>query len=157
MRTPATAGPEDPQRDRLYAAEDAVLPFIGPRFTRWRHVEQFLESVLSSPDYGSLFPEGPLDIALGQRSRSARASLAVPSNQSILIRSGSWNALTVLHELAHLVALAPVAHGPEFVATELELIRTFCGFEAFALLRTSCIEHRVNFNAPPLAPLHYSD
>ena len=144
----------DSQQQAVYAAEDAVLGAIGPRLRRWTQVESFLRAVLTSPDYESAFPNAPLDIELQRRARSATASLAVAATDLIVIRDGSWNAVTVLHELAHLVAPGDPAHGPAFVATELELVRRSCGFDAYATLRTSFLEHGVDIGEPasPGAP-----
>lgn len=140
--------PDDPQRQALYAAEDSVLGEIGPRLKRWTAVEEFLESVLADPAYLDLFPHAPLDISLQRRSRSATASLAVPGHSVIAIRDGSWNALTVLHELAHLIdhgaqPHGAQPHGPQFAAVELELVRQWCGFDAYVALRTAFAGHGV--------------
>lgn len=122
---------------------------IGPSLSRWRDVEAFVESVLTLPDYLELWPDAPLDVEVLRRSRNATASLAIADTDSILIRDGSWNALTVLHELAHLVvatqhrsdraSLSPVIepHGPEFVDVELHLVRIRCGFDQYGILLTS--------------------
>ena len=138
---------DDPQQLAVYAAEDSLLEQIGPRWRRWVEVEAFLESVLTSEAYADLFPDGPLDVGLGRRSRSATRSVAIASQQAILLRDGSWNAITLLHELAHLiVATEPDAvepHGPEFVATELELVRAFCGFDQYVALQQAFREREV--------------
>ncbi|HPB44707.1 MAG: hypothetical protein M9952_01340 [Microthrixaceae bacterium] len=132
---------DDPQQFLVYHAEDSVIDQIGPRLRRWREVESFVESVLISPGYLDAFPDAPLDVALERRSRSARSSLAVAGGDIILIRDGSWNALTVLHELAHLVVATTVPqsepHGPAFVSTELELVRLRCGFDQYGSLRAA--------------------
>jgi len=138
-----TLQPNDPQRDAVYAAEDSVLAGIGPRLERWTAVEAFLESVLADPAYVELFPDAPLDITLQRRSRSATASLAVPARLVIAIRDGSWNALTILHELAHLIDHGAQPHGPQFAAVELELVRRWCGFDAYVALRTAFAGHGV--------------
>lgn len=141
----------DPQRLAVYAAEDAVLAEVGQRFRRWTEVEVYIESVLASPGYLRLFPDASLDVAVARRSRSATASLAVPEHATLLIRDGSWNVVTLLHELAHLVSPASESHGPDFVATELALVREFCSFHAYVALRTSFLEHGVAIAERPLA------
>ena len=145
----------DPQQRRVYAAEETVIDDIGPRLRRWADVEAFLESVLTLPDYLDAFPDAPLDVELLRRSRNATASLAVAGPDSILIRDGSWNALTVLHELAHLIVATerrtagPASpqvrepHGPDFVSVELNLVRLRCGFDQYGLLLTSFDAHGV--------------
>ncbi|NLA37676.1 MAG: hypothetical protein GX868_18585 [Actinobacteria bacterium] len=137
----------DPQQRRLYAAEEAVIDEIGPRLRRWTEVQAFLESVLVLPGYLDEFPDAPLDVELQRRSRSATASLAVSGADTIFIRDGSWNALTVLHELAHLVVASTggtnEAHGATFAATELHLVRLRCGFDQYGILLTSFQRHGV--------------
>ena len=141
----------------MYAAEDSVIDEIGRRLRRWRDVERFVESVVTDPAYLDLFPDGPLEIVLDRRSRSARSSVALPDRDTILIRDGSWNALTVLHELAHLVAPDGAPHGPSFVAAELALVRRFCGFDAYAMLRTAFVDHGVTAGETSLAPARAPD
>lgn len=140
---------DDPQQHAVYAAEDSVIDEIGPRLRRWVDVEAFLASVLLSSSYAESFPDAPLDVEVQRRSRSARASLALPDSDLLLIRDGSWNALTVLHELAHLVAAADPPHGPRFVATELELVRGQCGIQAYGALRTAFVDLGVEIGQSP--------
>ena len=109
----------DPQRHLVYAAEDSVLDDIGRRLRRWTDVEAFVEAILADPAYLDLFPDAPLDVVLDRRSRSARASVALPDRATILIRDGSWNALTVLHELSHLVSPDREPHGADFLLYSL--------------------------------------
>lgn len=135
----------------MYDAEDDVVEHIGRRLRRWAEVEAFLERIVTDPAYLDEFPDAPIEIGLHRRSRSARASVAVPDHDAVLIRDGSWNALTVLHELAHLVSPDPEPHGVDFVATELALIRRFCGFDAYAELRAAFTRHGVDIGARPLA------
>lgn len=144
----AQLDPSDPWRHLVYAAEDAVSAEIGPALRRWTDVEAFLESVLVSDHYQDHFPDAPLDVELRRRSRSARASLAVPANGVILVRDGSWDALTVLHELAHLVAPDGTPHGRRFVEAELELVRGRCGIAASAALRHSFVQHGLPLDRP---------
>lgn len=137
------SNPVDPQRDRLYAAEDAVEAEVGPALRRWRDVEAFLERVLSSDAYLDRFPDAPLDVTLERRSRGARASLALPHHDTILIRDGSWSALVVLHELAHLVSPNDLTHGAQFAGTVLQLVRDHCGIDAAVVLAGSFERHGV--------------
>lgn len=148
-------GSGDRQRDLLYAAEDAVDAEIGPALRRWSDVEAFVERVLSSSAYLDRFPDAPLDVVVDRRSRGARSSLAIPEHATILVRDGSWSALVVLHELAHLVAPPagrhgdPSAdgHGPRFAATLLRLVRDHCGIEAAVTLEASFTRHGVTVGA----------
>lgn len=158
-------GSADPQREAVYLAEDAVIGEIGRALPTFTDVLAFLEGVLLDPAYLDRFAAAPLDVEIVRRSRGARSSVALPHNDTIHLRDGSWNALTVLHELAHLVVHAdpPAAaslldprrhgadradtfadHGPAFVATELALVRDHCGFDAYATLRSAFVDHGVD-------------
>ena len=134
----------DPQRERLYRAEDEALGSFGPRFARWREVVAWVDSVTSDPRWIDAFPDAPIEVQVERRSRSARSSVADVATATIHIRDGSWDAPTVLHELAHLATGEPApdgpstaadAHGPRFAGTELELVRRFLGFHAYGALR----------------------
>lgn len=131
----------DPQARRVYAAEDAVIDEVGPRWRRWRDVEGYLDSILADHWLHEAFENAPLEITLERRSHSATASLADAERCVIWILDGSWNALTLLHELAHVVAPPDSGHGTAFVAAELELVRRFCGFEPYIALRASLDRH----------------
>ena len=130
-----SAATGDEQRRRVYAAEDTVAAHIGPALRTWRSVEAFLGSVVTSDEFNEWFPEAPCGIGLHRRSRSATASAALLDRSEIWLRDGSWNATTVLHELAHLLCDPTAGHGPRFVATELILVRRWCGFDAYGQLR----------------------
>jgi putative metallohydrolase (TIGR04338 family) len=98
-----------------------------------------------------VFPEAPVEIEVVRRSRSARYSAAEPTRGVIHIRDGSWDASTVLHELAHLAVgddedIEP--HGERFVGTMLELVRAFLGFDAYGALRTELDRRGVPWRAP---------
>ena len=141
--TSPSGPPNDPQVERLYAAEETVIVEIGRRFRRWADVAAFFDAVMSDDRFHESFNEAPLEIEVQRRSRSARASVAVPGDRVIWIRDGAWNAITILHELAHLAQPTDEPHGPEFAAAELELVRLFCGFEAFIALRSAFDAHDV--------------
>ncbi len=133
----------DPQAQRVDAAEESVIDDVGRRFTRWSQVERFVDGVLGDDLFHEQFENAPLEITLERRSRSATASLADAGRAVIWIRDGSWDALTVLHELAHIARPSAEPHGPVFVATELELVRLFCGFDAYIALRAAFEQHDV--------------
>ncbi|HBX78904.1 MAG TPA: hypothetical protein DEG43_14775 [Acidimicrobiaceae bacterium] len=126
--------PGDLQRSRVYAAEDTLVSEMGPRLRTWKSVEAFAESILTSEELNELFPNHPAGISLHRRSRSATASAAVVSRGEIWIRDGSWNALTVIHEISHHLASPDTTHGARFVSIELVLVRTWCGFTAYGEL-----------------------
>lgn len=133
--------PADPDASAVYAAEDDVSAQIGPDLRSWPALRHWLAEVLSNDDVQEHFPTLPLDVELGRRSRTATASLASASRSAILIRDGSRDALTVLHELAHLIAASPEPHGADFRRTVCDLVRLTCGFEAFVALGAAYRAH----------------
>ena len=54
---------------------------------------------------------------------------------TVLVADGALRQPVVLHELAHLLAPPGTAHGPEFLAVQLELVRREMGFPAWAEYR----------------------
>lgn len=140
----------DPAVAALYAAEDRVAGSIGPRLTRWSHVEDFVAAALALDELTEAFPALGDGVDVGRRSRHATASLAVWERREILIRDGSWNALTVCHELAHLAAPPDAGHGPRFVTTELEIVRLCCGIAAAVELRRAFADAAVPIGPTPL-------
>ena len=100
---------------------------------------------MSDDRFHEAFESAPLEIEVRRRSRSARASLAVPGDRVIWIRDGAWNAITILHELAHLARVAEEPHGAAFAGAELELIRLFSGFDDYVALRTAFDAHDVAY------------
>ena len=127
---PRSFGDDDPWADEVYAAHAASLEGVGPIFKRWNDLVAFVEQVVLDPDWTEHFDHPPIDVAVEKRSSSARYSLATKHNDTIWIRSGSWNAPIVLHELAHL-AVADGGHGAGFVDAHLHLVRRWCGFHAY--------------------------
>jgi putative metallohydrolase (TIGR04338 family) len=124
----------DPQADRVYRAEDAALGHHGPDLRRWTAVIAFVEGVITAPQWIEAEPALPLDVSVERRSRSARYAAAHYESATIWIPDGQWTPVTVLHELAHLVAPGPEPHGARFAAAELWLVRWVLGLEAFAAL-----------------------
>lgn len=141
-----SAGP-DPFRDALYRAEHEALPDGGRRFTRFAELESWVEALVLGPVWEELFPEAPLEVSVMRRSRSATFSAAfVPDGEdaaAIWIRDGSWDAATVLHELAHVAtgsATGPTGpHGERFATALLRLWRAVLGVHAYGALR-SCLD-----------------
>jgi putative metallohydrolase (TIGR04338 family) len=140
---------DDPRREAVYAAEHAALDGVGPRFARWREVVAFVDGVTTHPRWTDTFPEAPIEVAVERRSRSARYSAADVERDAIHVRDGSWDAATVLHELAHLAAGdTQPPHDERFVGVMLELVRSFLGFDAYGALRTELDRRGVPWLAP---------
>src|SRR5690606_13259765 len=98
----------DPYRDAVYRAEHEALPDGGRRFRRFAELEAWVEGVVLGPMWEARFPEAPLEVAVLRRSRGATFSAAhvTPDGDAaaVWIRDGSWDAVTVVHELAHVAA-----------------------------------------------------
>jgi putative metallohydrolase (TIGR04338 family) len=145
-RAVAPADPIDPHRDDLYAAEDDALPDGGRRFRTLADVDRWVRSVLEDPWWSARFPAAPVEVDVLRRSRSASFSaahvVADATAAAIWIRDGSRNAVTVVHELAHVAVGRPTdtatdAHGPEFAAALLDLWRRHLGAHAYGALRSA--------------------
>jgi putative metallohydrolase (TIGR04338 family) len=142
---------DDPRREAVYAAEHAALDGMGPQLRRWPDVVAFVDSVTTDARWSDVFPDAPLEVAVERRSRSARYSAADAEHGAIHIRDGSWDAPTVLHELAHLAVGVDdheEPHGARFVGTMLELVRAFLGFEAYGSYRAELERRGVPWRAP---------
>lgn len=137
----------------VYQAEsEAVEPDVG-RFPRFVEVQAFVDGVLCDDrwrdELGSRWGvTPPLEVVLLRRSRSATFSAAEHDRPVIHLRDGSWDRLTILHELAHLAARDPEHHGALFCGVELDLVRWFIGFQAYGALRTRFDELGVRYREP---------
>ncbi len=137
--------------DAVYEAEHAALDGVGPRLARWTDVVDYVDSLTTDARWTDVFPDAPVEVVVERRSRSARYSAADPAHGVIHIRDGSWDAATVLHELAHLAVGVDgdeEPHGEQFVGTMLELVRAFLGFDAFGSLRSELDRRGVPWRAP---------
>lgn len=121
----------------MYCAEATVEGLIGPEFSSWNSLVEWLNAVIIDDRVLERFSNVPPDIQIGRRSRSASASLASVARSAILIRDGSRTSLTALHELAHLIAPGVPPHGPRFRETVCELARITCGIEASTELQAA--------------------
>lgn len=151
----------DPQRALVYEAEGVLAGLIDRRdeyplaaafgsrvavpddrkFGDIASVQRYVDAVLTLEWVRRRWPDAARPVRVRAR-RAARGAhyeletdtIAVPTHRV----GGGWamRELVVLHELAHHLARG-AAHGPEFVATMLELVETLVGAEAGFLLRAS--------------------
>lgn len=150
---PYGAAPEPDDRFRLavYVAEDEALPDGGRRFRRFAELEEWVRSVVGDPWWEETFPHAPVEVDVLRRSRSSTFSAAHVDRREdaavIWIRDGSWSAVTVVHELAHVATERPtVGHGPEFVGALLALWRRHLGVHAYSALRSALAARGVPLN-----------
>ena len=157
----APAGREDPYRSAVYAAESDALPDGGRRFRRFADVEAFVRDALADPWWEERFPDAPVQVDVLRRSRSATFSAAHVDARGwdavIWLRDGSWDALTVVHELAHVAVSGPgpgrapaaghrsPAHGPVFVDAPADLWRRRLGVHAYGALLGALVDHGVPY------------
>ncbi len=156
LRSGDAAG--DPHRDAVYRAEHDALPDGGRRFRRFSELEAWVEQVVLGPAWEALFPDAPLEVAVLRRSRGATFSAAhvTPDGDAaaVWIRDGSWDAATVVHELAH-VAAGPSPdptgpHGSRFATALLRLWRELLGVHAYGALRSALEVHGVPYQRDAL-------
>ena len=169
---PAPAPPgdpfSDPFRDTVYAVENAASPDGGRRFRRFAALESYVESVTTGVWWEQSFPAAPIEVDVIRRSRGATFSAAHVSADGdsavVWIRDGSWDAVTVVHELAHIASVGPAsvgraslgragagagdptgAHGCEFATALLQLWRELLGVHAYGALRSGLDDHGVPY------------
>jgi len=152
--------PGDPHRDTLYACEAAALADGGRRFRRFVELESYVEAVVLGAWWERTFPQAPLEVTVLRRSRGATFSAAhvdvAQDTAALWIRDGSWDAVTVVHELAHVAsAAAPEGaagaadptgpHGERFATALLLLWRELLGVHAYGALRSEFDDHGVPY------------
>lgn len=134
----------DPFRDVVYAAENEAAPDGGRRFRRFSQIESMIDTVVTSSWWDDTFPHAPIEVVVMRRSRGATFSAATVDRRAdaaaVWIRDGSWDMVTVLHELAHVAASAddPTGpHGEGFAMALCELWRRYMGFHAYGSLQSA--------------------
>jgi putative metallohydrolase (TIGR04338 family) len=144
----------DPHRDAVYAAEDAALPDGGRHFRTLADVERWVRSVLDDPWWSERFPAAPVEVDVLRRSRSATFSAAHVVGDgtaaAIWVRDGSRDAVTIVHELAHVAVGTPTdatveGHGPDFAVALLDLWRRHLGAHAYGALRSALRDRGVPY------------
>ncbi len=149
----------DPNGSAVYAAEAAASPDGGRRFRRFAELEAFVHATMQDEWWGREFPDAPVSAEVHRRSRSATFSAAHVTDDGwdaiIWIRDGSWDAVTVVHELAHVAAgswrrpgrwSAEAGHGPRFVDALCRLWRRHLGLHAYGALRLALDERGVTLD-----------
>ena len=144
--------PDDPYQEHLYAAEHQALPDGGRRFRRFAELEQWVASVALGPWWESTFPTAPLDVTVLRRSSGATFSAArVEGDEAaVWIRDGSWDVVTVVHELAHVAVGSDHGpdgpHGATFATTLLICWRELIGVQAYGALRSALERNGVPYH-----------
>ena len=147
---------EDPDAVAVYAAVDEAMPDGGRRFRRFSEIQSFVDDAVAEPFWEDAFPDAPVSVEVLRRSSSATFSAAHVTDDGwdgvIWIRDGSWDVVTVVHELAHVAAgswrvpgrwASEPGHGPRFVDALCRLWRRHLGVIAYGALRVSLSDHGV--------------
>lgn len=130
---------EQAHASEVYAAEQAVVD-AAPlrRFSRFRHITAYVQSVTVSPWWSERFPDAPLEVEVLRRSSGATFSAAFCTDDEVgvvaLVNGAGWGLETVLHELAHLAAGRRAGHGSTYRTALLALWRHEAGFRAWVAL-----------------------
>lgn len=155
------------QSDILYQAEDSVDQSGLRQYRRFTEVEDAISEIVLSSWWERTFPEAPVDVQVFRRSRSARFSAAQTrvdeDAAAVLIRDGSWDLVTVLHELAHIATVGIVAHSgsrlrqqalesdphnAEYVGVLLLFWQEWAGFHNYGAFRSVLDVHGVAYHLP---------
>lgn len=144
----------DPYQQGLYQAEHQALPDGGRRFRRFADLEHYVDQVITGAWWERSFPTAPIDVTVYRRSSGATFSAAhvTPAGDeaAIWIRDGSWDAVTVVHELAHVATGndggADGPHGSEFVTNLLLCWRELLGVQAYGALRSTLGANGIPFH-----------
>ena len=83
---------DDPWAELVYAAHHHALDEVGPVFRRWVQLQDFVDRVTADDEWFESFENAPIEVTAERRSHSARYSVALTDQATILIRGGSWNA-----------------------------------------------------------------
>lgn len=143
----------DPHREAVYRSEHEALPDGGRRFRRFAELEAWVQELVLGPRWEAMFPEAPLEVSVLRRSRGATFSAAHLASQgdaaAVWIRDGSWDGVTVVHELAHVASgTTPDPTGPHgrvFATALLRLWRELLGVHAYGSLRYCLDAHGVPY------------
>ncbi len=99
------------------------------------------------------FPRAPIEVTVLRRSSGATFSAAHIDASGleavIWVRDGSWDGVTVVHELAHVaagMALGESAHGASFATALLRCWRELLGVEAYGALRSGLDENGIPYH-----------
>ena len=136
----------DSQRSKVYRAERVLDSFDNQRFECTKEIREFINKIVNETWFKVYFrPIETIDI------RDGRGRLAAGGDRrkyGVFLTMPKWSRKTwvILHELAHgLQPVASAAHGPEFCAIFVYLVKQAMGAKAAGALCESFRKHRVDF------------
>ena len=149
----------DTQRSRVYAAERKVQ-HLGKKLPDVTDVERYIAHNMKRKAILRRYP-GAADKTAVKDGRGTRNALAY-GDYAIGIPLWARQEIVVLHEMAHIIAARThgqyniAAHGWQFCAIFLDLVRFCADREIHDALKASFDEHKVRYKAPrkckPLSP-----
>ncbi len=139
----------DSQRSKVYVAEGVLLRY-GPHPMTIEECRAFAHKALSSKYIERRFGE---DVVKRLRRNLAiwngrGGGMAHRYTSTITLGVYARRESIVLHELVHLLVRQGPAHGWQFCAGLLDLVRHVMGQQAHDELKTSFRQHKVKFTAP---------
>lgn len=149
--------PRDSQRSKLYAAEREAFPEMDttPEYTTNDECKAYVDKVLGRAVVKRHYPrlvERGVEVRrpnMGQRRALAHAGLSWDGQYVISLPRWARSRTVILHELAHQATrFQGAAHGWQFAAAYLKLVRTMLGVEAEAKLKAAFRKHRVRWTQP---------
>jgi len=149
--------PRDNQRKRVYDSENALgKTTCGGRLESVSEIEDFVNKIVRSRWMNTIARKNgnyyvhSVEIKDGRGTRNGFAYRYALSGHAVLnLPRWSRSKLVVLHEFAH--TLTPdryAAHGPEFCANYLDLVKRWIDKDTHAALKDSFQQHRVSFRRP---------
>jgi putative metallohydrolase (TIGR04338 family) len=147
--TKAHGEDDDPQRYRVYEAEELVFASSrGRRFRTCGDIADWLTYIFGTRWFRNRYRlYRRFAVHDGRGDSMARGWSDDDFVCHLSIVRALRCELFVLHELAH--ALAFDSHGPEFCSTYLKLVRRFMGREVFENLRFNFQANGVKYRRPP--------
>ena len=153
--------PRDSQRSKVYKAEQGhSLWFDEALFDSVGEVQEWVDSICRSRWFKNRFRRHAIDPKSVMRYGRSADGIKVLDGRGRRRANGStrgfiklpiWTRsdMHILHEIAHVVTSPRVAaHGREFCANYLALVRQFMGREEAIELKTCFKKHRVKYTRP---------
>ena len=141
------------QQDEVYAAEIGVSQ--GRFFTSIDEIQQYVDSLRDTREWNAMgwWIVSRIEVGPVGRGRSGSVGWYEKDKSAGRIEMATchWDQLTVLHEIAHVLAEAQHgshAHDPCFARTYLVLVSSFMGASVYAELQAAFDRHGVNYDFP---------
>jgi putative metallohydrolase (TIGR04338 family) len=143
--------PRDSQRAKVYAAERTIRP-LGRSFSSIEEIQGYVDRLVGSAWFRRRWGKRRITV---ERGRAGSSAMAVSGPSVIQMPEWSWCEPVVLHEVAHLCTdrqhtegfQRVAAHGREYAAILLILVRRQMGDDAWRMLKLSFVKYKVKHTA----------